>query len=235
MPSVYVNSLHIPISPERLESYRPTPESNDLEMVVTYFWNVALCEALYPPLQALEVTLRNGIHRALTERYETEAWYDHADCLELKQQHAIIDAKIHIKTGKDGRDKVITPGRVVSGLSFGFWTTLLNDPYERKIWKPDGYALLMAVFPNTPKHMRTRKTIFKHYDAMRELRNRVFHFEPVWSRDDLMGDYEQILESIGWTSPAMRETVELLSRFPATHGIGKDEIRTSIESRFGSL
>jgi hypothetical protein len=232
--SDYINSLHLPISEERLESYRPTPTSSDLELVVTYFWNVALCEALYPPLQALEVTLRNGIHHALTERYGTEAWYQHDECLELKQQHAIIDAKIQIKTGRAGKEKDITPGRVVSTLNFGFWTTLLHDPYERRLWKPERYALLMAVFPHTPKHMRTRKPIFQRYESLRVLRNRVFHFEPIWSRPDLMGDYQQILESIGWTSTAMRDTVVLFSRFPDVFSDGEEEARSLIQATFGA-
>ncbi len=201
-------------------------------MVVSYFWNIALCESLYAPLQALEVTLRNSIHVALAERYGTEAWYDHQDCLELKQQHDIIDAKIEIlnSKGKNG----ITTGRIVSRLNFGFWIHLLNDPYERRLWKTDRYELVTKVFPHVPKHLRTRKNIYKYYDELRKLRNRVFHFEPVWNRDDLLGDYNQILECTGWISYDMKNTVSLLSRFPDVYENGQERIKNQLIERFGT-
>lgn len=228
----YVDALILPISRERLQSYRPTGGS-DLDMVVNYFWNTLLCEALYAPLQALEVTLRNSLHNGLSQRFETEAWYDHPDCLELQQQHAVIDAKIDIvrNKGKDG----ITTGRIISGLSFGFWTYLLNDPYERRLWKDNRYELILQVFPHVPKHLRTRKNIFRHFNELRILRNRVFHFEPIWNRKNLSGDYEQMLDCIGWISLEMKTTVSILSRFPDVYTHGKEQIETDILALVASI
>jgi hypothetical protein len=58
-----------------LETYRPAGGS-DLDMVTTYFWNVALCQSLYHVMSALEVSMRNRIHSALDARFGTPAWYD---------------------------------------------------------------------------------------------------------------------------------------------------------------
>jgi hypothetical protein len=146
-------------------------------MIVNYLWNTALSEALYPSLQGLEVTLRKSLHGALSRRYGTPAWYDYPECLELLEQQKIIEAKIEIPNRK-GRTG-ITLGRVVAQLSFGFWPRLLNNPYEPHLWSPDRYAMIRAVFPNIARYMRSRGTIFKRYDGMRQLRNRVLHFEPI--------------------------------------------------------
>lgn len=70
MVAQFVADLELPLSRIRLENYRPL-HGADLDMVVNYFLNIELSEALYPTLQAFEVALRNSVHRALSQHFGT--------------------------------------------------------------------------------------------------------------------------------------------------------------------
>ena len=85
MVNKFVTSLHFPIPQVRLEKYRTDPAC-DLHMLTNYFWNIALCEALYPTLHAVELSLRNAIHTTLTNRYNTEEWWDVPRILYIDQK-----------------------------------------------------------------------------------------------------------------------------------------------------
>jgi hypothetical protein len=224
----FVDDLHVAISAERLESYRPNDQSSDLEMVSTYLWNIALSEALYPSLQVLEIALRNSIHAALAKRYGTEEWFDSSDYLEFRQQHAILDAKIAITSV--GKDVAITAGRVIAQLNFGFWTTIMSRKYFTTFWEPDNFALLDSVFPHVPRGARNRKTIYDRCDQIRKLRNRVFHFEPVWNRLDLQRDYDEILETIGWISTSTAKALAVCDRFHDVYHDGYLRIEQMVDN-----
>jgi hypothetical protein len=73
--SDYLEELSQAVSRVRLEAYRPSAGS-DLDTIVNYFWNITLCEALYPSLDAVEVVLRNSIHRTLSGYFQSEYWFD---------------------------------------------------------------------------------------------------------------------------------------------------------------
>jgi hypothetical protein len=112
MVAAYVAAIERGLSPNRLAPYRP-PGGDDLAMVTTYFWNVALCQALYPSLGALEVTMRNGIHDALTAHFGTATWYDRPNLLLPREQAQVVEAKVKIQRAK----KPLLPDRVVAALN----------------------------------------------------------------------------------------------------------------------
>lgn len=60
------------LSGERLDSYRADVSEPPAEVLARYAWSVALSEALYPSLQALEVTLSNAAHVAVAARVGDE-------------------------------------------------------------------------------------------------------------------------------------------------------------------
>ena len=177
MTSAFASAIFHWISTERLESYRPS-NGDDISMLTTYLYNIALCEALYPALNFLEVSLRNSLHLHVGQFYGSLTWYLLPGALETAQQRDVQKATQRIV----GRGKDATPGRVVSELNFGFWVSLLSSGYETRIWRPDRASTLKACFQNIPKHMRQRTTIYKRYNHLREFRNRVFHYEPIWNR-----------------------------------------------------
>ncbi len=223
-----VVELRLPISSDRLERYRPVGGS-DLEMLSTYVWNLALAEALQPCLQTFEVALRNGIHAALSESYG-ERWFEDQGLLLTREREAARIAQAALRR----HNKPINPGRVVAELRFGFWTSMLSRPYENTIWHADRQRPLRIAFPNVPRRYRSRGKIWLRCDAARKLRNRVVHAEPIFDRPGLDAEHGEILESLGWISPPLRDLVLVSDRFLTIYRTGRNELREKIEEFLAS-
>lgn len=236
----FFDDLARAVSHPRIERYRPQ-NGQDFETAVYYFWNISLSEALYPCLNALEVTLRNSIHEAATAAYKSEFWFDQPGVLLQRQPDQVRAARTKVRD----RKKSPTAGRIIAELHFGFWTTLLSDPYHNSLWMPRKARLLKDAFPNMTNARRVRSDIHRRYDMQRYLRNRVFHFEPVWdgvevpiqqttnilSVRDL---HNEALEAIGWISPTTRDSVLTIDHFDDTFYDGKARIETALQRRFGT-
>ena len=95
---------------------------------------------------------------------------------------------------------------------FGFWSSMFNSPYE-PVWYADGAKPLSAVFPHLPRTLRKRKLIPRRVERIRRLRNRVFHYEPIWNKRDLEERHYQIDEALGWISSDIRDVMALSDRF----------------------
>jgi hypothetical protein len=198
-------------------------------MIVTYLWNVALAEALFPALQAVEIGLRNSISAGLTARYGTEEWYDQPQLLGVAQQRAVARAKGDVLAAKGA----LSAGRVIAELHFWFWTSLLSQPYHHPLWAPQQFALIDAVFPHVRQSQRNRRKLHQRFNAVRGLRNRVFHFEPLWNRSDLRQDHLEMLDALGWISPAMEATVRLIDRFNAVRTHGRAHAEQLVRAHLG--
>jgi hypothetical protein len=174
-----------------------------LDTLARYSWNSYLGASLYPTLLHLEVAFRNRLHDAVASRYPIGPWQD-VDCW-LGRVPPILApsefAQVQVATDRLRRTgKPITPGRVVAELTFGFWTNLLDVRYEQRqvLWPP----LLEKAFPHLPAVHRTRRVVAKRFNMLRRLRNRVFHYEPIWHWRDLSNQHEMLLEAISWLSPS---------------------------------
>ena len=199
------------ISEDRLRPYRQGVDSEP-RVYARYLWNTALCESLYPALNGLEIALRNSIHDAICQLVGKEFWFE-----DILVENGVEQFE-EIKDRLSERNKLLTPGQIVSDSNFGFWTHLFNKAYESKgiLWP----ALLQSVFPYAPAKIRTRKEFSRRLNKFRELRNRVFHYEPIWYRQDLPTTHQQIVEVVGWISPEKQSLVQLIDRFPAVHSQG---------------
>jgi hypothetical protein len=239
MVSAFVAGLALPVSSDRLESYRP-PNGTDLELLVNYLWNMELTEAIFPCLHAAEISFRNAIHTAASARYGTDFWFDRRDVLMAGQSKSIARACSRLT----GNQKPHTAGRIVAELSFGFWVSLLNRPYERRVgtspadrlyWhdRANRPALLLAAFPHLTNRYRTRRAVEGRFRQIVELRNRVAHHEPIWSRPDLKREHNLILGAIGWISPQMREAIALCDRFADIHEHGRARVEVKVRSYLG--
>ena len=86
------------------------------------------------------------------------------------------------------RLKNTTPNHddIISGLTFGFWTNLLSDTYEDQSQEQLWPNLIDKVFPNLPETITNlpkneqRGVIESRVNSIRDLRNRIFHHEPIW-------------------------------------------------------
>ena len=200
------------LSEDRFRPYLKASHSDAVKASHLYAWNTAASAALWGPLQMVEVALRNALHSRLEERFGVD-WFDRLDAtLAIGCLHRISDARRKVQ----GQRGTITPGQVVASLPFGFWVSLLGPGgrridgrranYEMALWRP----CLRPAFPH--RASLSRKRAHTELDALRKLRNRVAHHEPIFRRD-LAADYDRILEVIGWISPDVATWVRRHSRF----------------------
>ena len=131
-----IGSLRNALSTERLSAYAVPKDTDEVDSVARYLWNLALCSALQPALHTLEVTVRNHlftVSRRIVD--ETTLSFDKIPCW--------LDARPSLLAGPE-RDTVeqakktigirrspMTEGRLVSILGFGFWVSLCKRPYEQ--------------------------------------------------------------------------------------------------------
>ncbi|ALO14081.1 Abi-like protein [Salinivirga cyanobacteriivorans] len=180
-------------SPDRLAPYLRKHDNNFDKAIEHYKANIEVSETFYPLLAILEVGLRNQMDYQLQRKFNTDSWYDNNDFIKIVsrfQIDRITDARNSILREK----KIVTSGKVISELSFGFWTSLLDSKFERTLWKK-----LRLAFPNCPKTIRQRKTMSSKFNGIRKLRNRIFHHEPVtWNIDVIRNYRDEIIEAIDW-------------------------------------
>ena len=217
--------LEFPVSPVRLNRYQ-SASRDDVDLLANYFWNIALCETLYPSLGAVEVSLRNSIHTAATIVYGSEYWFDEPGVLIRNHPNAIRVARAALTRYQ----RPHTPGRIVAELNFGFWSGILTGPYEQHFWRSNSYVMLKMAFPHISYKIRTRKRIHRQYNAIRLLRNRVFHYEPIFDRPALEMEHEDILNSISWVSPSLKSSIELIDRFSDEFQYGRERIRQRLQA-----
>ncbi|GAA0574593.1 Abi family protein [Craurococcus roseus] len=212
MPPYHHLELEAVLSTERFARYVAWAGGDRERAVELYALNTALSEALYTPLQMLEVALRNRFHAVLTVAHGP-LWFDQPGLLVVPHQLEQL-AKAKAELVDAGRP--IEPGRVVAELTFGFWTAFLNTDYE-SMWQS---TLHHAVQRGEGEKGLRRKDLSGPLRPLRELRNRVAHHEPIlpWN---LRKHYDAILRLTGWLSPAAAAWTREHSRFLAVHPPGR--------------
>lgn len=241
MVAQFVAALERPVSRVRLENYRAN--GSDLDMVVNYFYNLELAEALYPSLQAFEIALRNSIHLTLSQHFGTPFWFDTPGLYPLPRPPKRLPWQA--ESLQAARRKLSEEGkphdadRIVAEMHFGYWHGLLNRPFEKKIWRLNSWRNLQSVFPSAPRRSFDRQLAWNQVDRIRLLRNRVMHYEPIWHRARLSDDHGAILTALQWISPDMHDTIQMCDRFPGLLASGRQEmeqrIQGEIQRRYPSI
>ncbi len=111
---------------------------------------------------------------------------------------------------------------IISKLTLGFWIALItqnkvkNGHYLHKVFIPS----IKAIFPYALKKERSRDKIYELLTSIRNLRNRVFHHEPVWGYKDIEQRYNNIITVINWIDPNIKlwlHSSESIDRFPQVY------------------
>lgn len=228
MQATFFELLVKAISETRLAPYRQDSDNSNLTCHARYLWNTLLSESLYPSLQGLEVSLRNSVHDAITKTLGSEYWF--SKILAPQEQRVLEEVKGRLRHQRKSSDV----GQLVASSSFGFWVSLFNRRYEGTLWP----WLLKDTFPNMPNRIRTRKALSYRLNSIRHLRNRIFHYEPIWYRKNLAQEHDYILETIGWINPTMVETIKMFDRFPEVYRLGNqacEKILLDCMSRLGHI
>lgn len=181
------------LSEERLKPYLVKHSNNRKKAIQHYKSNIKISEAFYSPIAILEVGLRNNIDYQLQKKYSIKEWFDHPGFIKIIssfQLERIQEARTNILREK----KSVTSGKIIAELSFGFWTSLFDQRFERTLWKELRFA-----FPRCPKNIRQRRTMSKKLNGIRKLRNRIFHHEPIsWNFNALQNYRNEIYEGMDW-------------------------------------
>ena len=212
------------LSAARLRAYQGRGEPDTFNAIARYLWNAALCEALYPMLQAFEVALRNAIHDSLSEYYRPE-WLLDPHLFRRKEWEAILKAQTSLaQQGKPVANSILNPDDLVAELMLGFWTGLFVHAYDRSVVLP----VIRRRLKGFPSVMRTRDGLYKRFDRVRFLRNRVAHHEAIWHWQDLPQRHADIVDYTRYLNPTLRDLTALVDRFEVVHTAGWKHYRTRL-------
>ncbi|MFN8541871.1 MAG: hypothetical protein U0232_30885, partial [Thermomicrobiales bacterium] len=149
-----------------------------------------------------EITLRNNAYTAISGVYGAEWLLMNPPLLRQREDAQVVAAAAELcgRTGLLARSRDVIPE-----LDFGFWTSLFARDYDPTIWQQRHFV--QTTFPQQPYRRRIRAELADRFNTIRKLRNRVFHHEPIWNRPDLPQRHADIIEAIGWMSPAVHLTI----------------------------
>ena len=119
-------------SPARLRKYLSACNGDVDSALTLYRLNIRLCQKFYGILNVFEVVQRNVINEHFKAYYYDPNWIRNqlvsGGMLETHPQKATVD-KIIANLDKAGQ---YTNDRVVSSVTFGFWTYLFTkEPFRR--------------------------------------------------------------------------------------------------------
>ena len=206
-------------SAQRLSKYVAYNHGDSEKTVMHYKANLRLAESLYISLSVFEVTLRNALSNELRNLAGQDDWfeifYTYPDLQPLVPE--IDKAKSLIRN----RGEKVNTDKLISELTFGFWVMLLNSQYERVLWKS-----LRKAFPNMPKKDRQRKNVSAPCNALRRLRNRIFHQEAIcWDLYYMTCLHDNLVTVLGWINADIQQWLKTIDPF--------DDVSSDIRKEMG--
>lgn len=172
-------------SQARLNKYLTACNGDKIKALSLYRHNIKLCQKFYGILNVFEVVLRNSINRHYQDHFNDENWIRNqvaaGGMLEQCPQRGEIQRTIDMleRQGKYSND------RLVSSVTFGFWTYLFNRiPFRL------GGMNLLQVFPSRTPGLAQRP-IYNELQQIKAFRNRIAHHEAICfdSNDEISLDY----------------------------------------------
>lgn len=180
------------LSEPRYARFLEAAEGSHERAMALYEWHARLTVASFGLIHHFEVLLRNAIDSALGASQPQapikETWLLDFEILQPDGVKQVITAIERLEKGKS-----VTRGRVIAGLSFGFWAGLFGRRYE-ELWR----HRLRTVFPHgtlTRKNLSTKMRLIQHF------RNRVAHHDSLLDQD-IKARLEDMLTIAGWIDPA---------------------------------
>lgn len=216
------NLINENLSFKRLLAYQIDQNELISTTMAQYLWNIELSKALYPLLHLVEVSLRNRLNVFIGNYLKDSEWLLKNNILKEIEKKMVVDAQQKLLKAR----KIVNNDNLVAELSFGFWTNLIDRRYEQVIWP----QLLKPVFPGIKNHMRTRKIISNQFNHIRKIRNRIFHYERIWNRSDLLITYEEMLQVLNWMCSEKFYPIGLLSNFEDVYLNYKNKINAILKS-----
>lgn len=203
------------LSAPRLQAYVDAAAGDHARALALYAWNAQISAALMLPAHFAEVATRNAAADALDAVYGPRwPWASNFE-LSLPATGPYSPRRDLIAT----RTRQRTTGHVIAELKFVFWEKLFTRRHDQRLWAPR----IQSLFPAAPATLTApslRLRIAEDLAAIRTLRNRIAHHEPIHART-LKDDLERMLDLVELRSATTAawvrqlETVtDLLARRP---------------------
>ena len=189
----------------RMGKYLKACTGNQLRTMQLYRYNLRLCQRFYGILNLFEVILRNAVNEHYMAYYSDSDWIVNQTGTDKILAHDKDEIKqIEADYKKRG---IYNNDKMVSALTFGFWTYLFTKKNYRK-----GGKTLLKIFPNKAKG-KNQADIYLDLTHIREFRNRIAHHEPICFRsgtdsvstDFLRNNYCRILKLFDWMGISSRD------------------------------
>jgi hypothetical protein len=181
--------------------------------VGAYYSFLELSGKFFPLIQLIEVSLRNSIHQIAATHYKNARWYEVHPTSE-KSKLLVSNA---IQKARSELNSVPTPDDIVSRLTLGFWVYMLDSEYRDTkspcyLWTPENKKKVFSNARNAWGAELSIKAIFEEFQQVLNLRNRLFHHEPIWKKhgcnsldiavNNVMKNYDFLLKILAFISPA---------------------------------
>ena len=160
-------------SPARLNKYLTACGGDTMAALTLYRHNIKLCQKCYGILNIFEVVLRNAINEHYKAYFADPDWIRHqlqpsGMLYSYPRRTSVLNTIAELDNG--GR---YTNDRVVSSVTFGFWTYLFTRVPFRS-----GGSTLLQVFPAKTVGLGQR-AIFNELQTIKDFRNRIAHHEAI--------------------------------------------------------
>jgi hypothetical protein len=187
------------ISEARFSPYLDEFGGDHAAALELYLWNARISAAAFETLHHVEVLLRNAVDAQFppmnASAYPTETWLLDPGILNSKSQRHVRATVRRLSRER----KTATRGRVVAGLSFGFWRSLFDRTYSG-LW----VAQLHRAFPCGSGN---RAEIAALMSNLLPFRNRLAHHETIVRRP-VDKHYEEMLVLAGLIDPDAKAWIE---------------------------
>jgi Abi-like protein len=184
------------LSITRLDGYKGGSKNDLTTILHRYNFNIELSNEFYPLLSVFEVAFRNSIHLAWANNFHDPSWI----CNYKNHSLANIEKKKIEEAMEELTDKKkpINENEIIAELNLGFWVNLFDNRYLEINKKT-----IKEHFPNATNKQRDIYKIKSQLNDIRNLRNRIFHHEPIWDWNNLTDFVDNLKNYLLWMNSAL--------------------------------
>lgn len=198
------NQAHAWLSSARFQPFVDEADGDHERALALYDWHAELTSACFGMIHHFEVLVRNAIDAVLGDGQPQaplrDTWLMDFRVLQPDGVKQVIVAVERLDRGK-----AVTRGRVVAGVSFGFWAGLFSKTYE-ELWRHQ----LRHAFPHGSV---VRRDLTQRMRLLQRFRNRIAHHDCLLKQDIAARSHDMLLIT-GWIDPDAERWLAQRTRVP---------------------
>ncbi|MCF8234041.1 MAG: Abi family protein [Bacteroidales bacterium] len=181
------------ISAARLHKYELVCNNDERKILKLYQVNLNLSQSFYPLLSLFEVIIRNAINEELIDHFTDPNWLRNqrsgfmSDSALTYRENGRIKINDYLKSSVNKAlrklERNSSQDKIIADLTLGFWVSLFEKTHYRLL-----QGRPIQVFYRLPEGTN-RSGIHKDLISIRNLRNRVYHNEPIIFEEANPGNY----------------------------------------------